>query len=228
MLLNTSEAALNWIGFRLQGTLSNRNGIGARVVLTTSRDRQWNRVTSSVGYASLSEPAAHLGIAPANQIVAVDIEWPSGSRQKLDRCPDRHLDHSARTRLTHRLFSRKPCIFLSEKASREYTGTRDFSGPPDRLNSGVSMTSTLFFHRMWLIVGIAVSAVWAQQDRGTFTGTVTDSTASVVPNVKVRAVHSGTNASYATQTNEVGQYRIPNLPIGAYRLTFEGAGFKVA
>ena len=49
-----------------------------------------------------------------------------------------------------------------------------------------------------------------------------------MPNVKIRAVHTGTNAVYDSQSNEVGQYRIPNLPIGMYRITFEGAGFKAS
>jgi hypothetical protein len=69
-------------------------------------------------------------------------------------------------------------------------------------------------------------AAWAQQDRGAFTGTVSDQSGSLVPGVKVTVVNTETNATYETVTNEVGQYRVPNLPIGTYRLTFESTGFK--
>jgi hypothetical protein len=72
----------------------------------------------------------------------------------------------------------------------------------------------------------AITAAIAQQDRGTFTGTVTDATGAVVPNVRVTVVNAETNATYETVTSEVGQYRIPNLPIGLYKVTFEAQGFR--
>ncbi len=67
---------------------------------------------------------------------------------------------------------------------------------------------------------------FAQQDRGTFTGTVTDPTGSVVPNVAITVQNMETNVAYTSKTNEVGSYTVPNLPIGRYRITFEAAGFK--
>ncbi len=66
----------------------------------------------------------------------------------------------------------------------------------------------------------------AQQDRGTFTGTVTDPTGLVVPNVTVTIQNTDTNLTYTSKTNEVGNYTVPNLPIGRYRITFEATGFK--
>jgi hypothetical protein len=69
-------------------------------------------------------------------------------------------------------------------------------------------------------------AAFGQQDRGTFTGTLTDQTGAVVPNAKITISNIETNARYETVSNDVGQYRVPNLPIGNYRLTFEAQGFK--
>ncbi len=66
------------------------------------------------------------------------------------------------------------------------------------------------------------------QDRGTFVGTVTDPSGAAVPNVKVAAIQTATNLRVDTVTNSVGQYRIPNLPVGAYRLSFEAPAFKTA
>ena len=73
---------------------------------------------------------------------------------------------------------------------------------------------------------LAVFTAFGQQDRGTFTGTLTDQTGAVVPNAKVTVVHVDTNAKYETVSTDVGQYRVPNLPIGNYRLTFDAQGFK--
>src|SRR6266568_1353203 len=66
------------------------------------------------------------------------------------------------------------------------------------------------------------------QDRGTFVGTVTDPTGAAVPNVKVGAVQTSTNLRVDTVTNSVGQYRVPNLPVGTYKISFEAAGFKTS
>mgnify|MGYP001371883872 CR=1 FL=1 len=72
----------------------------------------------------------------------------------------------------------------------------------------------------------AACALWAQQDRGTFVGTVTDASGAVVPGVKVIAVQTTTNATSETVTNDSGSYRFPNLPIGDYRIEVEAQGFK--
>jgi hypothetical protein len=73
---------------------------------------------------------------------------------------------------------------------------------------------------------LAVGLAFGQQDRGTFVGTVYDPSGAAIPGVKVTVIHTQTNAKYETQTNEVGSYRIPNLPIGDYKIVFEIPGFK--
>jgi hypothetical protein len=70
--------------------------------------------------------------------------------------------------------------------------------------------------------------VFAQQDRGTFTGTVTDQSGAVVPGVKVIITQVQTNLKNETVTNESGQYRVANLQIGEYKIAFEATGFKTA
>lgn len=69
---------------------------------------------------------------------------------------------------------------------------------------------------------------FAQQDRGTFTGTVTDATGAVIPGVKVTISQVQTNIKNETTTNHAGQYRVPNLQIGDYKITFVANGFKTA
>ncbi|MGH9838655.1 MAG: carboxypeptidase regulatory-like domain-containing protein [Blastocatellia bacterium] len=66
----------------------------------------------------------------------------------------------------------------------------------------------------------------AQQDRGAFTGTVTDQAGAAVANARVTITAVGTQTSSTTETNEFGQYNLPNLPIGLYAVKVEANGFK--
>jgi hypothetical protein len=75
---------------------------------------------------------------------------------------------------------------------------------------------------------IALPSLWAQQDRGTFVGTVTDPTGASVPGAKITVIEQNTNAKYETVANENGQFRSPNLPIGLYKVQVEASGFKMA
>src|SRR5258708_80732 len=71
-----------------------------------------------------------------------------------------------------------------------------------------------------------VSLGVAQTITGSITGTVTDSTGAVVPNVTITATNASTNLKYDTKTNESGVYNLQFLPIGQYSLATEAAGFK--
>src|SRR5208337_470843 len=61
---------------------------------------------------------------------------------------------------------------------------------------------------------------------GTLVGLVTDTSGGVLPSVKVVATNVATNVEYPTVTNSTGNYTIPSLPIGTYRVTAELTGFK--
>ena len=80
-----------------------------------------------------------------------------------------------------------------------------------------------------LVVCLGVSRpVLAQRITGDIAGEVTDSTGAVVPNVTVTAVNTGTNLSRSGVTSDTGAFRIPELPIGTYRVTASAEGFKSA
>jgi hypothetical protein len=80
--------------------------------------------------------------------------------------------------------------------------------------------------RLILIALMAASVIFAQQDRGTFTGNVRDPSGAVASGISVQVTSTETNAAYESLTNEAGQYTVPNLPVGVYKLTFHAAGFK--
>ena len=80
---NTTASAGSWIAFRLSGTKSNRDGIGARIRV----GKQWNEMTSAVGYASSSLGPVHFGLGAARNADDVEIRWPSGRVQHI-KTPD--------------------------------------------------------------------------------------------------------------------------------------------
>lgn len=59
-------------------------------------------------------------------------------------------------------------------------------------------------------------AVWAQGDRGTITGTVTDQQNAVLPGAKVTAKHSATNAQRSTVATSTGSYTLASTTAGRH------------
>jgi hypothetical protein len=73
---------------------------------------------------------------------------------------------------------------------------------------------------------ICTLAAFAQGDRGTITGTVTDPTGAVVPNAAIQVTSAETAAVYQVATTNTGNYTLANLPVGTYVFTVESPGFK--
>ena len=83
-----------------------------------------------------------------------------------------------------------------------------------------SRTSVLLF-LVFCFFGSALAQI------ASITGTVTDSSAAVIPQTKVTARNLATNASRDSATDESGTYRITNLVPGTYEIRFEKKGFKI-
>jgi outer membrane receptor protein involved in Fe transport len=71
-----------------------------------------------------------------------------------------------------------------------------------------------------------VSAAFAQSDRGTITGTISDPAGAVVASAPVVARNIETGAVYSVAASATGNYTIPELPAGTYELTIAVPGFK--
>lgn len=68
--------------------------------------------------------------------------------------------------------------------------------------------------------------LFAQSNRATITGAITDSTGAAVAGVQVTVRNVGTSILSTTETNEDGLYTVPNLFPGKYSLEFKKDGFK--
>ena len=67
---------------------------------------------------------------------------------------------------------------------------------------------------------------FAQTDRGTLTGTVSDPSGAVIPGVSIEAKNIQTGATYQAGSSETGNYTLAQLPAGTYELSATLPGFK--
>ncbi|MFZ0305114.1 MAG: CRTAC1 family protein [Terracidiphilus sp.] len=83
IMMNRTENANHWILLNLIGVKSNRDGLGAKVKITTALGSQYNQATTAVSYNSSSDKRVHFGLGSAASIDRIEIAWPSGIHQLL-------------------------------------------------------------------------------------------------------------------------------------------------
>src|SRR5579862_6781229 len=81
---------------------------------------------------------------------------------------------------------------------------------------------------LWVVVCVLIIAfaAFAQTDRGTITGTVSDPAGAVVPNSTIEARNTETGAVYPVAASATGNYTIAELPAGNYEVNVTVPGFK--
>jgi hypothetical protein len=79
-----------------------------------------------------------------------------------------------------------------------------------------------------VFVGVNATAVYAQSPSSSLVGVVRDASGAVVPNAQIEVTNQGTGIVYHAQTNDSGEYRINNLPLGAYTVQASMSGFATA
>src|SRR5437867_541205 len=86
------------------------------------------------------------------------------------------------------------------------------------------MRRLLFGLSVGAVAGLASSSAYAQT--ASLTGTLTDTGGAVLPGVTVTITEVQTSASRTSATDERGNYRVPFLPPGRYRIETGLPGFK--
>ncbi len=76
----------HWLSIRLEGSKSNRDGIGAVVRVQSASGKQWNTVHSGSSYCSQSDLALTFGLG-ADTGASISVEWPSGAKQQFSSVP---------------------------------------------------------------------------------------------------------------------------------------------
>jgi outer membrane receptor protein involved in Fe transport len=89
------------------------------------------------------------------------------------------------------------------------------------------MRPHLFIVLALLLIGsLCDHAAQAQTINGSISGSVTDQSGAAIPGARVIAVSTATGATREVTTNQEGLYHIAGLPIGAYSVRVEMAGFQ--
>ncbi len=84
IMLNSGNNGNHWLLVEVTGRMSNRDGIGTRLKLTTESGRiLYNHVTTSVGFMSSSDRRVHFGLGNEKSIKSLEIQWPRGAKQQL-------------------------------------------------------------------------------------------------------------------------------------------------
>lgn len=82
------------------------------------------------------------------------------------------------------------------------------------------------------LVVVVLFALWtqvrshAQSDLASIAGTVKDASAAVIPGVQVTVTNMGTGMVRTETTSSSGYYRVSDLPIGGYTVSFAKSGFS--
>jgi hypothetical protein len=84
VLRNEGGNGNQWLSIELNGTASNRDGIGAKIRLVPETGPEQHAFVSTAGsYMSASDKRAHFGLGAAKKVRLVEINWPSGTLQRL-------------------------------------------------------------------------------------------------------------------------------------------------
>ena len=98
--------ANHWINIDLEGTVSNRDGIATKVLLTTGGITQIREQSGGMHKYSQNHQRLHFGLGQNTLIDQIDIIWPSGTEQTL-----RHLDTNQVIRIVEKnIDNDKPTI----------------------------------------------------------------------------------------------------------------------
>jgi hypothetical protein len=92
LLRNDRAAGHHQLRIKTIGTTSNKDGIGARIAITTaSGATRWAIVKTGSSYASQSELPVTFGLGADTSVSAIEVRWPSG---KIDRVGRTNADQS--------------------------------------------------------------------------------------------------------------------------------------
>lgn len=86
-LLRNSGSSNRAIRLTLQGTRSNRSGLGAVVLVRTGKTVLRRVVRSGSSYLSQSELPLTIGLGQAMRADSVTVQWPSGAKTELKNVP---------------------------------------------------------------------------------------------------------------------------------------------
>src|SRR5688500_13505293 len=84
----------------------------------------------------------------------------------------------------------------------------------------------MIMRRILVLSLMPAALLLAQTDRGNITGSVTDPSGAIIGGATVTVTHRATGAPKTVTTTSAGEYNIPGLAPGEYRVEVSSQGFK--
>lgn len=104
LLHNESKSDGHWLGIRLVGTKCNRDGIGARVLVTAGGKTFLRDMQLAGSYLSAHDPRLHFGLGKGSRIEKIVVRWPNGQVDTLQEAPlDTYIEITEGKGLTKRM-----------------------------------------------------------------------------------------------------------------------------
>lgn len=86
VLRNDGGNVNHWLAVELRGVRANRDGIGAKIVLTRqSGKKQYGLVSTAASYLAANDRRVFFGLGSETAIKQIRIEWPGGGVQEITR-----------------------------------------------------------------------------------------------------------------------------------------------
>jgi hypothetical protein len=83
LLRNDGGNRGHWLGIKLEGTQSNRDGVGAKVTVTVAGKRHMKERLGGTSYCSASDPRLLFGLGANTKVDELQVRWPSGKVSTL-------------------------------------------------------------------------------------------------------------------------------------------------
>ena len=87
LLRNNTRLTHHWLRIKTVGMRSNRDGLGARVLVRAGRLNQIAEVRANASFESASDPRLHFGLGEATRVDAIEVRWPSGAVDRIVSLP---------------------------------------------------------------------------------------------------------------------------------------------
>lgn len=81
ILENVTANENHWLAIQLEGTRTNRDGVGAHVHVVTGKDRQIAEVHSGCGYQSHWGSRLNFGLGPHTEVDRIEVRWIGGGAE---------------------------------------------------------------------------------------------------------------------------------------------------
>ena len=81
LLHNSGSNGNHFLNFRLSGTKSNRDAMGARIRVVAGGISQIREIEGGGSYLSQSDLRANFGLGKAARAETVEVKWPGGQQQ---------------------------------------------------------------------------------------------------------------------------------------------------